>query len=159
MEAGSRWPAWLEAPPESRIVAQDPQESAEALTARTVRVIEALRARGKRLQTVVIAAGRDGEGDRALTARSEVARAALAALTPEAGVVLAGNDELPESVRHELFTTAEIMTQLFAGSAIDVSVRIDATDDAERHPISGLYPIVSFPASEADTRTGGIGAA
>jgi hypothetical protein len=144
METGSRWPNWLEAPPESRIVVQDPLESLETLTTRTLRVIDGLRAKGKRLHTVVIAAGRSSEGERALKARSQLARAARVAMTDDAGVVLAGNDGLPDSVRHELFTTAEVLAQLLAGSAIDVKLRFDAADGAEPHPISGVYPALKF---------------
>jgi hypothetical protein len=148
METGSRWPAWLEAPPESRIVVQDPLESVETLTTRAVRVIEGLRAKGKRLHTVVIAAGRAIEGERALNARTQLAKAALAAMTDDAGVVLAGNDGLPDRVRHELFTSAEVIAQSLAGSAIDVRVRFDAADGAERHPVSGIYPALK-PGSDA----------
>jgi hypothetical protein len=144
METGSRWPTWLEAPPESRIVVQDPLESLETLTTRTIRVIEGLRAKGKRLQTVVIAAGRATEGERALSARSQLARAARTAMTSEAGVVLAGNDGLPDRVRHELFTSAEIIAQSLAGSAIDVRVRFDGAEGGERHPISGVYSAVKL---------------
>jgi hypothetical protein len=157
METGSRWPAWLEAPPESRIVVQDPLESLETLCSRTLRVIEGLRAKGKRLHTVVIAAGQANEGESTRAARSELARAACAAMTADAGVVLAGNDGLPESVRHELFTTAEVIAQELAGSAIDVRVRFDAAEGAERHPISGVYPALRFSVPGNDAS--GIGAA
>jgi hypothetical protein len=153
METGSRWPTWLEAPPESRIVVQDPLESLETLTTRALRVIEGLRAKGKRLQTLVIAAGRASEGERALRARSQLARAARAAMTDDAGLVLAGNDGLPDRVRHELFTTVEVIAQAVAGSAIDVRVRFDTADGAERHPVSGVYPALKV---ESDANEIGV---
>jgi|SoiMethySBSTD1v2_1073268.scaffolds.fasta_scaffold13413_2 hypothetical protein len=144
METGSRWPTWLEAPPASRIVVQDPLESSQALTTRSLRVIDALRVKGQRLHALVIAAGRGNPGGDPLGARSEVARAALATLAPGAGVVLAGSEDLPEAARHELFATAEAIAQLLAGSASSVCVRFDAPDSAERHPISGIYPVVKL---------------
>ena len=65
-------------------------------------------------------------------------------MTAEAGLVLAGNDGLPDAVRHELFTTAEVIAQQLAGSAIDVKVRFDSADGSERHPISGVYPALKL---------------
>ena len=111
------------------------------------------------MHTVVIAAGRASAGERALSARSELARAARAAMTPEGGVVLAGNDGLPDAVRHELFTTAEIIAQQLAGSTIGVHVRFDAAEGAERHPVSGVYPVLKFAVPEAGNDVRGIGAA
>jgi hypothetical protein len=158
METGSRWPSWLEAPPASRIVVQDPLESSEALTARSVRVIEALLAKGQRLHAVVIAAGRANLGTDPLSARSEVARAARAALAPDASVILAGNDALPDATRHELFATAEVIARLLAGSTTSVRVCFDGADSAPSHPISGIYPIVRLAPTEP-VRMGGAGAA
>ncbi len=148
METGGRWPTWLEAPPASRIVVQDPLESSQALTARSLRVIDALRAKGQRLHALVIAAGRANPAGDSLRGRSEVARAALATLAPGAGVVLAGSDDLPEAARHELFATAEAIALLLAGSASSVCVRFDAGDGAERHPISGIYPVVKLASAK-----------
>ena len=154
METGGRWPNWLEAPPESRIVVQDPLESVESLASRALRVIEGLRVRGRRLHTVVIAAGRASDGERALKARSQLVGGARAAMTEGAGVVLAGNDGLPDRLRHELFTTAEVFAQLLAGSAIDVRVRFDASEPAEHHPISGVYPALKLGGDDDASEAG-----
>jgi hypothetical protein len=149
METGGRWPAGLEAPPASRIVVQDPLESSDALTARSVRVIEGLRAKGQRLHSLVIAAGRGHCQTHPPSARSEVARAALAALAPGATVILAGNENLPAEARHELFATAEEITRLLVGTDSSVRVCFDAPDTGQRQPTSGIYPVVKLALPEA----------
>jgi hypothetical protein len=149
METGSRWPAWLEAPPSSRIVVQDPLESSDALTGRALRVIEGLRAKGHRLHSLVIAAGRGHREAHPPSARSEVARAALAALAPGATVILAGNEGLPAEARHELFATAEQITRLLVGTESSVRICFDAPDAGYHHPISGIYPVVKLAVPDA----------
>jgi hypothetical protein len=139
MESGSRWPSWLDAPPESRIVAQNVDESTEEFALRVVRSIRGICSAGRRLDQVVIAAGWASDEELALFARCLITQAAARAMDASGGTVaLSGHDRLPESSRHELFATAGALAQQLAGSPIEVCVRFDSARSGPR-PASGIH--------------------
>jgi hypothetical protein len=145
MESGSRWPAWLDAPPESRIVAQNADESIGEFASRVVRSIRAIRGTGRKLEQVVIAAGWVTDEEQALFARCLITQAAARAMDASGGTVaLSGHDRLPESSRHELFATAGALAQQLAGSPIEVSVRFDSARSGPRGT-SGIYSQADAP--------------
>jgi hypothetical protein len=88
MEAGSRWPSWLEAPPASRVLAQNAEESASEFSSRVLRAIRSIQSLDQELDAVVIAAGWTADDEQSLFGRSLIARAAAHAMNGRAGTLL-----------------------------------------------------------------------
>jgi hypothetical protein len=152
MEAGSRWPTWLEAPPEGRVVAQDADESPTDFASRVVQAIRKVRSAGHEIDTVAISAGWGHDEQQVLFARSLITQAAARAMGGRGGaVVLSGHDRLPEELRHELFATAGALAQLLVGTPIDVVVRLDT--EPNPRPTSGVFAPVSVSADLEPART------
>jgi len=154
MEAGSRWPTWLEAPPEGRVVAQDAGESPTDFASRVVQAMRKVRASGQELDTVAISAGWVEDEEQVLFARSLITQAAARAMGDRGGaIILSGHDRLPEEVRHELFATAGVLAQLLAGTSIEVLVRLDPARQGPR-ATSGVFPPPEAPLDlEDDCKT------
>jgi hypothetical protein len=144
MEAGSRWPTWLEAPPAGRIVAQNSDETPSEFSSRVLRAMRSIQNLGQALDAVVIAAGWTSDDEQSLFGRSLIAKAAARAMDGRPGMVLlSGHDRLPESARHELLATACALANQLVGTGIDVRVRFETTRTGPRtvrpSPTSGVF--------------------
>lgn len=159
MEIGSRWPAWLEAPPAGRVLAQDADEPPTEFASRVVRAIRAIRTQKQSVATVVIAAGWQGDGEQSLFARSLVTQAAARAMDGGPGtVVLTGHDRLPDAARHDLMATAGVLASQLVGTAIDVRVRFETARVGPRatRADSGVYePPPPAPSPEQSSPASG----
>lgn len=125
MEAGSEWPAWVQAcrtAPDARAVVQRDGESVEALTARVQDRLAALAARGVAPAIAVVACS-ERVDDATTRARSAIGRAILSTMAACGGGCVLFSAGERSHARHELSAMVALLDAEWHGSGAAVGVR------------------------------------
>ncbi len=128
IEAGGRWPLWLEevriGSPDVETLVQHGEEPRAELVARVMTRLRTLLAQGQQVQTLVLAC--NGATDRnSLIARAQIGKAAVAAMSKqrEGQVLLTAHQGLPELVAPILSKLAASL-QAYATAGVNVGTSV-----------------------------------
>jgi hypothetical protein len=134
VESGSCWPEGFERSPTTHdciLIAQQLDESPEALAERVVRRLDSIRSKGAVIERATFAAGA-AMGSACCNARSRVARALLASstLAPCGSIDFVTHESASEEAKRELLALAGTLLEQIGPDAPAVNVRFAGTHES-----------------------------
>lgn len=151
LESGAGWPPWIgeyqAVAPNSVVIAQAPEESAEAFGARALGRLQEVTSGRAKLRVAIVASSPSPSKEQ-LEQRYAICRTLVHAMadSPRADLVLAGDGDGSDQSRHELFALAGALCDELRGSELSVRVRF-----AEGRQKSGtMRSVAPLQADELD---------